>query len=161
MHKISYLIAVTALCAAGTAGASTLPDFSAPGIPEPGNPSFTFGDFSGSLIGSQHSGYTLSIVSHPGSGAFNIGSATYAVNNEAIVLTAHFNSQGQLTNNPSNTVVIFGSISGSNHPLNGTTPSGDSWSAQPFEELFGANLTGVGQDAGAKALGFSTDDFSG
>jgi hypothetical protein len=149
------------LCVAGAAGATTLPGFSAPGIPAPGSPNFTLADFSGSLIGSAQSGYTLTIVSDPASGTFNIGNASYAVHHEEIFLTAHFDSHGHLVANPSNTVEIFGSLSGSNHPLRGAPPSGDSWSAQPFEELFSANLTGIGVDASAKALGFSTDYFSG
>jgi hypothetical protein len=164
MRKLSCLVRVAAtagLFVAGAAGASTLPDFTAPGIPEPGSPNFSLTGFSGSVIGTPQSGFTLSIVSDPGWGTFNIGGASYAVHHEEIFVTAHFDSHGNLVANPSNSVEIFGSIGGSNHPLRGTTAPGDSWSAQPFEELFAANITGVGVDSGEKALGFSTDFFSG
>jgi hypothetical protein len=164
MYKVVLLgfSALAVSAGAGVANASSLPNFSAPGIGQPGFPDFAALNFSASLQGSSQSGYVLTITGRdPNFGAFNFKGGSYDVGNEEIELTAHFTSTGQLIKSQPNTIEIFGSLPASNRPSSGKAPKGESWSKQPFELLFEAVLTGVGADLKKDALGFSTKDFSG
>jgi hypothetical protein len=154
-------LAIFAATVAGAAHAATVPNFSAPGIPSPGYVDFAALNFSASLTPSS-GGYTLTILgSNPNVGLFNFKNASYLVGDEQVKLTANFDSTGHFVASSADTIEIDGSLAAWNKPLIGSPPAGFSWSAQSYEKLFSAQLTGVGVDSKDEALGFSTSNFSG
>src|SRR5271165_1452605 len=160
----SFCVALAAIAAAtvgGVANAITVPDFSAPGIPSPGYVDFAALNYSASLNPSG-GGYTLTILgTNPNAGLFNFQNASYLIGGEQVKLTVNFDATGHLVPTVANTIEIDGSLAAWNKPFLGTPPAGFSWSAQGYEKLFGAELTGVGVDAKDEALGFTTANFSG
>jgi hypothetical protein len=155
------LAVIAAATVGGVANAINVPDFSAPGIPSPGYVDFAALNLSASLKASG-GGYTLTILgTNPNVGLFNFKNAAYLIGGEQVKLTVNFDATGHLVPTAANTIEIDGSLAPWDKPLIGTPPAGFSWSAQKYEKLFGAELTGVGVDSKDEALGFSTADFSG
>jgi hypothetical protein len=156
------LTVIVAATAGGVANAITVPDFSAPGIPSPGYVDFAALNYSASLNPTGGGGYTLTILgTNPNVGLFNFKNAAYLIGGEEVKLTVNFDATGHLVPTTANTIEIDGSLASWNKPLIGSPPAGYSWSAQKYEKLFGAVLTGVGVDSKDEALGFATADFSG
>jgi hypothetical protein len=168
---------LAALAASSAAQAYTNPPFSAPTVGSPGAPDFVSGvqsanvddiDFkwNSNADGHNDGAYVLSInESAQNVGVFNFPSGAYTVGNEAVSLTAYFDSKGNLiTNNKylSNTYEVEGTLNASNNPNFGTTPAGFKWGAVTTNTvLFSEHLTGVGVDSAHDALGFTTDNFGG
>jgi hypothetical protein len=175
---------VAALAVGGAAEAYTVPSFSAPGINNPGYPSFVTGvlyanvqDENASLVwnsnydGKKDGAWVLSISANaPNVGVFNFPSGAYTIGSETETLTAYLSNTGALLTGEPSTFKITGTLEASSC-LNtqpppsscgyGTTPSGVSWSAVSNQTLFSVNLTKIGVDSTHDALGFNTDDFGG
>jgi hypothetical protein len=166
---------LAALAASGAAQAYTDPGFSAPGINSPGYPDFVSGVLNANLSANlqwnanadgHHDGAYVLSINDSGSnavGAFNFPSGAYLVGNEKIAVTAYFDSTGHLLTGGgfNDSYTISGSLAAWNNPSFGTAPAGYNWSAQPFETLFSAQLTGFGVDSTHEALGFNTSNFGG
>jgi hypothetical protein len=161
------IAAVVALAGTSAAQAFTVPNFNGPdpSIGSPGYADFSALNLSASLTAnSSGTVYTLTIQgSNPNIGVFNFPNTAYLVGNEAVKLTASFDSTGHLLTGSgyNDSYEIDGSLAASSNPTFGSKLTGFSWAAQPVEKLFSATLTGVTVDSRDEALGFRSTNFGG